>query len=195
MPDTGPEQQITECLRRVSDGDQNAVDDLFRMLYPQLRQMADNAMRRQRPDHTLQPTALVNEAVTKLLTGSNLEGLADRRAFFAFASLTMRAVLVDHARRRSAAKRPSGGDRSRIALDQVVESFGKNERIDLLALDEALEELKRRNQRHHDIVNLHFFGGLSFREIAEHLDVSLSTVEKDWRMARAWLLTQLDSGT
>ena len=186
------EPSITECLQRISDGDRSAVDELFRVLYPKLRQLAENAMRRERPDHTLQATALVNEAVTRLLTGNRLDGLKDRRAFFALASLTMRAVLVDHARRRAASKRPTGDHRERTPLDDVIEEFEAQENVELLALDEALEELKSHNRRQHDVVNLHFFGGLRFREIAEQLNVSISTVEKDWRFARAWLLKRLD---
>lgn len=190
MP-TPSEFPITEYLRRAASGDAQAAEAVFTVLYDELRTMANRAMQGEPNDHTLQPTALVHEAFMRLIQGEGLEQVANRFAFFAIASRTMRNVLVDHARKRNAIKRQPR--MPRVPLDDVIAAFEQLEQIELLALDEALEELQRRDDRLHQIVMLSFFGGLSHREIADHFGLSLSTIEKDWRYARCWLLNRLDS--
>ena len=186
--------QITTLLDAVHKGDSQAADELFEVTYPELRRLASSAMRRQRSGHTLHPTALINEAVVNMLAGDCLARTANRGMFFALAARAMRSVLVDHARRRAAAKRVTGDGRRKRLLDEVVIQFEQQEHVDLLALDEALEQLEAMNKRQHDTVMLRFFGGLRFQEIADHQGVSLSTVEKDWSFARAWLRRTLDKG-
>ena len=186
------DDQVTTLLSRAADGDRLAKDRLFELLYPTLRELAEVQMRHERPGHTLQPTALVNEAILKMNDDRLLAEAANRYSFIAAAARAMRAVLVDHARRRTALKRPSGEKRQRHPLDETVEYFERTQQLDVMALDDALEHLCAQSQRQHDIVMLHFFGGLKFKQIADYLDVSLSTVEKDWRFARAWLRRVLD---
>lgn len=187
------EKPVTKLLRRIANGDRDAKNQLFDLILPELRKMADNAMQGQPVDHTLQPTALLNEAAVRLLEGRALSNLRDRSAFFAVAARTMQSVLVDYARKRAAMKRPSGNGRNRVMMDDVIDHVERIARIDVLALDCAMQQLERQHQRSHQIVTLHFFGGLSFPAIAEHLGFSLSTIEKDWKFARCWLLRELDS--
>lgn len=182
---------ITEYLRRASEGDSQATDKVFSILYEELRNMAERAMQAEPNDHTLQPTALVHEAFVRLIQGDGLNSVANRFAFFAIAARTMRNVLVDHARKRNAIKRQPR--MPRVPLDEVIAAFEQTEQIELLALDEALEELRGRDERIYQTVMLSFFGGLSQREIADHFGLSVSTIEKDWRYARCWLLNRLDS--
>ena len=186
------EKTVTQLLRRIADGDRGARNQLFELLYSELRQLATSQLRGQPADHTLQTTALVHEAAAKLLDGNGLRSLRDRKAFYAVASRTMRSILVDHARKRSARKRPTGDGRHRVELDDVIDDIERTEHIDLLALDDALQELATHHERCHEIVTLHFFGGLEFREIAKHVSVSLSTVEKDWKFSRCWLLRRMN---
>ena len=153
--------------------------------------MAGALMQRERPGHTLQPSALVNEAMVRLLEGSALNRSADRGYFFAAAAQAMRQVLVDHARRRRAAKRDGG--RRRVPLDQVLQYFD-DRRLDVLALHEALDRLMTLDERQGLVVSLRFFAGLSAPEVADVLDVSVGTIEGDWRIARAWLRGQLGGG-
>ena len=187
------EKPVTELLKRIADGDADAKNRLFELLYPELRNMATHAMRGQPADHTLQPTALLNEAAARLLKGPSLRNLRDRSAFYAIAARTMQSVLVDHARKRAAKKRPSGEGRHREAIGEIIDHVERMAKIDVLALDFAMQQLENQHQRSHEIVTLHFFGGLSFPAIAEQLGLSLSTVEKDWKFARCWLLKELDS--
>ncbi len=150
-------------------------------------------MRGERVDHTLQPSALVNEAVVRLVQSHAIDQVEDRRCLYVVASHVMRQVLVDYARNRNAAKRL--GDHKRVRLDEVLAYFEEH-RIDFLALQEAIEQLMRQDQRAGLVVVLKFFAGLTTAEMAEVLDVSPGTVERDWRIARAWLHEQLgeDSG-
>jgi RNA polymerase sigma factor (TIGR02999 family) len=182
---------ITDLLHRISSGDRQAANDLFEGLYSALRSMAGSAMKDAKPGDTLQPTALVHEVFAKLMKGSTLANLNDRRSFYAVVAMTMRSILVDHARKRSKARRLR---EHRMVLDDLVDGFETESRVDLLALDEALHQLQCRDERQHQIVTLHFFGGLRFNEIAQHLEVSVSTVERDWRFARCWLLDRLEGG-
>jgi RNA polymerase sigma factor (TIGR02999 family) len=186
--------QITMLLGAVHQGDSEATAELFEVTYAKLRRLATCAMRRQRSGHTLQPTALINQAVVNILASDCLIRTANRGMFFALATRAMRSVLVDHARRRAAAKRVTGQGRRKRLLDEVVSQFERLEQVDLLALDEVLKQLEALNKRQHDTVMLRFFGGLRFQEIADHQGVSLSTVEKDWNFARAWLRRALDKG-
>ena len=183
-----PPETLTAMLVAARAGDVEAKERLTCAVYGELRQMADAMMRRERPGHTLQPSALVNEAVIRLLDGDALVHAQDRRYLFAAAAQAMRQVLVDHARRRDAAKRDGG--RHRVPLDQVLQSF-EDRRLDVVALDEALDHLMTLDERQGLVVSLRFFAGLSVAEVAEVLDVSIGTVEGDWRIARAWLRSQL----
>ncbi len=158
------------------------------MLYEELRSLAQAYLARERPDHTLQPTALVHEAYIRLLGKEGLH-YRGRAQFFSLMSKVMRQVLVDHGKARRAAKR--GGGHSRVVLDDVVSLFGAPS-IDIVALDEALSKLDQLDPQQGRIVELRFFGGLTIKEIADLLGVSQSTVERDWRLARAWLRCQMD---
>lgn len=158
-------------------------EDLTPTLYAELRQVAAGYMRRELPGHTLQPTDLVNEALIRLF-GSNPEA-NERSHLVALAARTMRQVLVDHARRKHAAKRASSDQR--VPLDTVNLPAKKGASIDILALDEALQRLTLVAPRAAKVVEIRYFGGLTNKETAEALDMSLTSVERDWRSARAWL--------
>lgn len=162
------------------------TDALIEQEYPRLRQIARRFMRAQRPDHTLQPTALVHEAFLRLASARS-PGWATRAELLAVAATTMRRVLVDLARRRGAAKR-AGGRRVTLVDGCAIEPAGP---IDLLALDEALTRLGGEEARVARVVELRFFGGLECEEVAEALGVSVPTVKRDWRFARAWLAREL----
>ncbi|WP_425397923.1 sigma-70 family RNA polymerase sigma factor [Aeoliella sp.] len=186
--------QLTQLLGRAADGDQQAHCQLMEVAYDELRRLAGGMMRRERPDHTLQPTALVNEASLRMLGQGGSLAKRDRAYFFGAMATAMRRVLVDHARSRGAQRR-GGSEQQKVPLDEAVDAIQQDGRLDLLSLDEALDQLASRSQRQADVVTLRFFGGLSVPDIAEHLGVSVSTVEKDWRMARAWLQSQLDGAS
>jgi RNA polymerase sigma factor (TIGR02999 family) len=162
------------------------VDAWFRGAYDELRRIAEREMRRERPDHTLQPTALLNEAWAKL-SGSASDEWTDRTRFFGVAARAMRQILVDHARRRTAAKRGGGAQRTTLAgLGEAVDLDG------LIALDEALDRLDRVEPRLREIVEYRFFAGLTDAETADLLGVTRRTVQRDWAKARAWLHRQLE---
>lgn len=162
--------------------------ELFDALYGELRALAAVHLRRERPDHTLQPTALVHEAWIKLAAGET-DGAGGRRRFLALASQAMRRILVDHARGRGRDKRGAG--RGRAALDPDALPADVDAGLDLVALDAALDELARVSERQARVVELRFFGGLPEAEVAEVLGVSDRTVQREWRVARAWLLARL----
>lgn len=174
-------------LARWRDGDEQALDELVPVVYGELRALAAHYLKGERAGHTLQPTSLVNEAFVRLL-GSARVRPQDRTHFFALAARTMRRVLVDHARRRQAEKRPSPEDR--LTLQTALAGGGAPE-IDLLDLHEALERLAGIHPRQARLVELRYFGGLSSREAALALEVSLATVERDWQVARLWLADRL----
>lgn len=161
--------------------------------YSDLRRMASAMMRRERADHHLQATALVNEAALRLMQTRQLTGAAGRSYLFGAMATAMRRVLVDYARRSRAARR--GGGRRRLALEQVVEAAARDHGLDPVELADALMQLRRHNRRQGEIVQLRFLAGMTFEEIAEHLGVCVSTVEKDWRQAREWLRRELGAGT
>jgi RNA polymerase sigma factor (TIGR02999 family) len=183
----GSGDELNDLLHRAGAGDESAVEQLFERVYDELKGVARYCLRQERSGHTWQTTDLVNEAAVKLLQSDALAH--DRAYFFAAVSRAMRQLLVDHARKKAAAKRP----RQRVPLDDVLNFLTKDQSIDLLALDDALERLASLDRRKHDVVQLHFFGGRTLKEIAQMLGVGLRTVEKDWQFAKAWLRTSLDS--
>lgn len=149
-------------------------------------------MNGERRGHSLQPTDLVHEATIRLIESNLLNQLKNRTNFYTAVAWAMRAVLVDHARARAAAKRPTGQQRDQVTLDHIIDLVEHKQRFDVLDLEETLQELESLNKRQHDIVMLRFFGGLGHKEIAEQLSVSVSTVDKDWKFARVWLRKALD---
>jgi len=188
------QRQVTLLLDRAGEGQGSAVDQLLPLVYDELRALASSFFRGQRPDHTLQPTALVHEAYAKMVkppASSPESGAArwnGRAHFFAVAATAMRQILANHARDRRAAKR--GGDWHRITLsDQLTPTAGRD--FDLVALDDALGALALLDERQSRIVELRFFGEMTVEEIAHVLNISVSTVEREWRMARAWLSGRL----
>jgi RNA polymerase sigma factor (TIGR02999 family) len=180
---------ITRILRAWSGGNREAVDDLMPLVYDELHKVAAQYLRKQRPDHTLQPTALVNEAYLKLVDISNVSW-EDRAHFFAVASQTMRHVLVDHARGRNRDKR--GGGAQKLSLDEAI-SFSKNQEVDLLLLDDAMRALAEIDEQQSRIVELRFFGGLTVEETAVVLHISPATVKREWRIAKAWLHNRMSN--
>jgi RNA polymerase sigma factor (TIGR02999 family) len=179
--------ETTQLLRAWASGNRNALDALTPRVYQELRRLAGHYMRGERPGNTLQTTALVHEAFLRLIDGNSVEW-QDRAHFFAVCAQVMRRILLDHARRRLAAKR--GGAVLRINVDDALDLSVRRDR-ELIALDEALEQLSQVDPRKARIVELRFFGGLSVEEVADVLGVSPDTVARDWRLARAWLLSHL----
>ena len=184
-----PQHEVSILLKQLKDGDESVKDKLFVELQDELRQMAAALMRRERPDHTLQATALVNEACVKLLDAEAIANATDRRYFFGMANRAMRQILVDHARRRQTAKR--GGDYQRGSLDIVLDNFESSNGCQFEDLEASLEELEKTSPRQREVIELRFFSGLSIPEVADVLGVSEGTVERDWRIARAKLYQQL----
>jgi RNA polymerase sigma-70 factor, ECF subfamily len=180
-------QNITHLLKEWSDGDQRALDRLTPLVYEELRQQAARYLRRERPGHTLQTTALINEAYLRLIDAKDVRWQS-RAHFFAVAANLMRRVLVDHARRRDAAKR--GGSQIRLTLDEGL-AVAKDSEVDLLAIDEALDRLAAIDEQQARVVELRFFSGLSVEETAAALGVSAKTVKRDWSVARAWLRREI----
>ena len=180
---------ITGLLLAWGRGDEKALEDLIPLVYEELRRLADRYLRRERPGHTLQPTALVNEAYLKLVNQRQV-AWKNRGQFFAIASKTMRRLLVDHARKHHADKR--GGRVTHVPLDQVEPSTPARE-VDVLALDRALERLAALDATQAKIVELRFFGGLTLEESAEVLGTSRASVVRAFRIARAWLERELSA--
>jgi RNA polymerase sigma factor (TIGR02999 family) len=181
---------VSQLLERHRGGDPDAVNQLVPLLYGELRKLAAYYLRVERPDHTLQPTALVHEAYLKLVgeAGARWES---RAHFIALAAQVMRHVLVDHARTRAAGKR--GGDQVKVVLDEAAEVPDRYA-ADLVALDDALRELARVDEQHSRVVELRYFGGLSIEETAEVLGVSPATVKRNWTVAKVWLRRQMEGG-
>ena len=181
---------ITALLQKLRDGEPSALDELMPLVYGELHRIAQMHMRRQRPGHTLQPTALVNEAFIKILEGSPLE-FADRAHFLALMSRVMRQLLVDHARAAATAKR--GGGEAPAPWDTNIEVPGDNgrEQLKLLDLHDALEALARDNQALAEVIEMHYFGGMTADETAVVLSRSVHTIRHDLRLARAWLRREL----
>src|SRR6266496_598240 len=184
-----PSESVTQLLVDWSKGDQKALDKLMPLVYSELRRLAGNYLRRERPGHTLQPTALVNEAYLKMVDQRNAKW-QNRAQFYGIAAKLMRRILVDHARLKHAEKR--GGSKPQRLSITSAQGLSTKPDLDLLALHEALEELALIDPQQARIVELKFFGGLSIEETAEVLDVGHATVERDWKMARAWLRRKLN---
>jgi RNA polymerase sigma factor (TIGR02999 family) len=178
--------QFTELLRRWTQGDEQALAALVPLVYRDLRRAAHYQLQLERPDHILQSTALVHEAYLRLIGGQPVE-LQNRAHFITVASRLMREILVDYARSRRASKRDGG---CRIALEDVA-ALPVNGDAELLALDDALNELSRIDERQGKIVEMRFFGGLSAPEISQVLGISRATVDRDWATARVWLHRQM----
>lgn len=182
-------QNISIVLKDWSGGNRASADVLFSLVYDELRKIAANYLRKERSGHTLQPTALVNEAYVKLIDISDINW-QDRAHFFAVSANVMRHILVDHARAKLSEKRGGGADR--IALEDVVSLSSKPD-IDLLAVDEALRELAEFDEQQSRIVELRFFGGLTIEETAHVVGISPATVKREWSLAKAWLHRRLKS--
>jgi len=178
---------ITALLQQIKQGDAAAESLLMPLIYQQLRAIARKQMGRERPDHSLQATILVHDAFLQLVGNSQIDW-SNRAHFFALASRAMRRMLIDHARAAHAQKRP--GARQKVELESAL-VFVEGQATDLLALDEALARLAEWDPRQSRVVEMHFFGGLGFDEIAEVLGISDRTAKRDWAMARAWLYRQL----
>lgn len=183
--------ETTRLLHALDARDPSAAEQLFALVYEQLHALARNYFRKQPRDHTLQPTALVNEAFLRLVDQTCVEWQG-RAHFLAVAARAMRQILIDHARRRRCAKR--GGDLCRVTVDQAVTPITEYA-PDVLDLDEALQRLATLDERQSRIVELRFFGGLTVDEAAHVLGISKSTAESEWRMARAWLRRELTDRT
>ncbi len=181
---------LTLILGRARAGDERARGELVALIYDELRQVAARLMTRERKDHTLSPTAVVHEAVIRLLGEEVFDHAADRSFLFAAAARSMREVLIDHARRKKADRR--GGGMRRAPLDDIVDYFA-DQGLDVVAVHEALDRLAELNERQAQVMTLRYFGGLTVPEVAAALEVSVVTVERDWRLARAWLGTQLQN--
>ena len=181
---------ITELLRDHRGGDPTAAERLFPLVYGELRSLASARFASERAGHTLQPTAVVHEVYLKLVDQAGAS-YADRRHFLAVAATAMRRVLIDHARGRRAEKRTPGG--VRLELDEALERSGVSE-LELLALEEALGELEASEPRMARVVELRYFGGLAFEEIADLIGVSAVTAKRDWAAARGWLSQRLGPG-
>jgi RNA polymerase sigma factor (TIGR02999 family) len=185
--DSQSRAELTQVLDAIDDGDNAAADRLMPLVYDDMRALAADYMKRETPGHTLQPTALVNEAFLKLVDQSRVEW-AGRSHFFAVGAEIMRRILVDHARAKKRVKR--GGDRERLELTEDCQ-VSPSPSVDLLAIDEALAKLAKRDARQAKIVELRFFGGLTVEEVAGVLGMSKRTVEAEWTMIRAWLRREL----
>jgi len=177
---------ISRLLRAWSDGDQEALKSLIPIVYSELRGLARRYLRRERAGHSLQSSALVNEAYLRLVDYKRMQW-QDRSHFFAVASQVMRRILVDHARRHNLKR---GGNVQRVSLDEAA-VVGGDQGVDLVALDRALDALERIDPRKMRIVEMRFFGGLSVEETAEALRLSTITIKREWRSAKAWLYREL----
>ena len=177
---------VTRLLDAAGGGDRDAYARLYERVYGELHEMAESTMRRERPGHTLQPTALVNEAYLRL--GTEAANWENRRHFFGAAALAMRRILVDHARRKLAERRGAGVQR--VTLTDL-EISAPEAGLDVLAVNEALDQLAATEPRLAEVVNLRFFAGMSIEDTARALDLSPATVKRDWNFARAWLLEEI----
>jgi RNA polymerase sigma factor (TIGR02999 family) len=180
---------VTQLLRQWSSGNKQALDELMPFVYDQLRKLAANYLRAERPDHTLRATALVHEAYVRLV-GSDVEW-QDRVHFFAVSARLLRRILVDHAKSRNRHKR--GGEFQKISLDEAV-LVGPQTENGIMALDEALQRLAAHDQRKSELIELLFFGGLTYDEAAAALNISPATVHRELTLAKAWLYRELGHG-
>jgi len=179
--------RVTNLLIELSDGKREVVDEILPLIYGELKRIAANYLRRERSDHTLQPTALVNEAYIKMIDITQVSW-QNKAHFIGVAANQMRRILVDHARERNAQKR--GGELQIVTLNEEIDK-GDEQSADLIALDEALDELAKMDTVKARIVELRYFGGLTMDEVAAVLGVSTITVKRHWKMAKAWLYGRL----
>ena len=181
------QHEITELLAEWRDGNQSALDELYPLVYNELHRLARSYMSRERKGHTLQTTALINEAYVRLVDQKNVQW-ANRSHFFAISAQIMRRILIDHARRHAYAKR--GGGAQQVSLEEAA-TVAPDLGLELIRLDEALKSLAEMDPLRSKVVELRYFGGLNNEEIAGVLQISENTVTRDWNMARAWLYQQL----
>jgi RNA polymerase sigma-70 factor, ECF subfamily len=181
--------QVTQLLLDWSRGNRAALDELMPMVYQELRKLASGYLRSERPDHTLQPTALIHEAYLRMI-GHDMPEWQSRAHFFGIAARLMRQILVEHARTRHAAKR--GGDQQKISLDDAPQVFAQSDAAELLALDHALTKLASFDERRARILEMRAFGGMSVEETAQALGVSDTTIKREMRLAQAWIRRELD---
>jgi RNA polymerase sigma-70 factor (ECF subfamily) len=182
-----PPHEITQLLAEWREGKQSALDELYPLVYAELHRLARRYMSRERKGHTLQTTALINEAYVRLVDQKNVQW-ANRSHFFAISAQIMRRILIDHARRHQYAKR--GGGARQVSLEEAA-TVAPDQGLELLRLDEALKSLAEMDPRRSQVVEMRYFGGLNNEEIAGVLHISENTVTRDWNMARAWLYQQL----
>jgi len=187
----GSAHEITALLVAWSNGDRAALEELTPLVHQELSRMARNYMRGEHAGHTLQTTALVNEAYLRLIDSRRMRW-QDRAHFFAVSAQLMRRILIDFARARHNLKR--GGDAARVSLDEAL-TVGPEQSAEMIALDDALNALAKLDERQSKVVELRFFGGLTEEEISEVLGVSPRTVSSDWSLARSWLLRELSRET
>jgi RNA polymerase sigma factor (TIGR02999 family) len=181
-------RNITQILRKWSDGDHEALDELMPLVYDELHRQAARYLRREKRGHTLQTTGLIHEAYIKLIDQKNVDW-QNRLHFFAIASQAMRRILVDYARAKHSEKR--GGDDIRVSLTDAMNVAAQTEDVDLIALDEALTRLEKVDTQQARVVELRYFSGLSLEDTAETLKISRATAARDWNVAKAWLHREL----
>ena len=183
-----PPNEITGMLIEMTNGNQDAVNQILPHIYDELKRLASSYLRRERADHTLQPTALVHEAYMKLIDQKRVQW-QNRAHFFGIAAQVMRRILMDHARKHQAGKR--GGEAEKLQLEEEILVVSHDKSAELIALDDALQALAAIDEQKSKIVELRYFGGLSIEETAEVMGVSVPTINRQWRMAKAWLYSQL----
>ena len=183
---------VTHILNQIENGDPSASDQLLPLVYKELRRLASQKMANEKPGQTLQATALVHEAFLRLVDGPNQQHWDNSRHFFAAAAEAMRRILIERARQRASLKR--GGAHERVELEHVEPVVLPLACDDILGLDEALQKLGQQNPRKAELVKLRFFAGLTVKQAAQTLEISLSTAENDWAYARSWLRLEMSGG-
>lgn len=183
---------VSTLLTMLADGDETAAEELFPLVYNELHRLADHYMQNERRDHTLQPTALIHEAYLQLVRPDSVEEpqFENIQHFMATAAVVMRRILINHAKAKQTLKR--GGGQTRLQIDEITDAF-ESRSIDLIALDEAMERLKGLDERQFRLVELRFFGGMTFEQCASYLGMSERTAHYEWSHAKAWLRRQLES--
>lgn len=187
---SGDEKQITQILEEFGSGDRSAAAELLPLVYEQLRGLAAEHFRGERPDHTLQPTVLVHDAYLRIVEQSSLE-VRNRGQFFRLASKLMRRLLIDHARTKARQKRGQGWERVTLS---GLHSDAPDRLVDVLDLEEARGKLREISERRAELVELRFYGGLTMDEAADSLGISPATAKREWRLAKAWLARELSAG-
>lgn len=185
-----PDGQVTLLLKAMNQGDKSAADQLLPLVYAELHRLAAGYMRRERRDHTLQPTALINQAYLRIAQQDHMEW-QNHAHFIGFAANVMRRVLVDHAREHHAAMR--GGKRVRVDLDEGI-AVSKEPSTEILILEQALTRLEKLNPRQAKVVEMRYFGGMSVEEVASVLGIAPRSVKRDWALARLWLFEEIQKG-